>query len=79
MSNAVRMGGDNVLKNKFTDFGLAVKTELLKRGETQAEFIGKLKDETGLYIDDSYLNKILTGRLNSEKIVTSIKKILEIE
>ena len=35
--------------------------------------------DTGLKVDDAYLSNILSGRRKSEKIISSIKKILEME
>ena len=63
---------------KFTPFGLCVKTELLKRGKTQAWLVQQLRKDTGLFVDDSYLYKILTGQRNGVKIVQAIKDILNI-
>ena len=34
--------------------------------------------ETGLYFDRSYIHKIMTGKLDSPKIVTAICKVLDI-
>ena len=63
---------------KFTPFGLCVKTELLRRGKTQTWLVRQIGDDTGLFVDDSYLYKILTGQRNAPKIVQAIRDILEI-
>lgn len=63
---------------KYTPFGLCVKTKLLQRGKTQTWLIQRVREETGLFLDDGYLYKILTGQRNAPKIVQSIKEILEI-
>lgn len=63
---------------KFTSFGLCVKTELLRRGKTQTWLIKRIGEDTGLFVDDSYLYKILTGQRNAPKIVQSIREILSI-
>ncbi len=63
---------------KFTSFGLCVKTELLRRGKTQTWLMKRIGEDTGLFVDDSYLYKILTGQRNAPKIVEAIKDILNI-
>ena len=65
-------------KRKFTDWGLAVKTELLRKGKTQTWLEEEITKRTGLYADDGYVYKILTGQRNAPKIVTAINEILEI-
>lgn len=64
---------------KFTPFGLCVKTELLRRGKTQTWLMQRIGEDTGLFVDDSYLYKILTGQRNAPKIVKAIKDILDIK
>ena len=63
---------------KYTPFGLCVKTKLLQRGKTQTWLIQRVREEIGLFLDDGYLYKILTGQRNAPKIVKAIKDILEI-
>lgn len=65
-------------KTKLTDFGLCVKTELLRRGMSQTELEKKVSEDTGLFVDGGYMYKILTGQRNPEKIIESVKKILGI-
>lgn len=64
---------------KFTDFGLCVKTELLKRGKEQKWLEEQIRARTGMYVDSSYLYKILTGQRNALKITQSIKEILDLK
>lgn len=63
---------------KLTDFGLCVKTELLRRGMEQKELEKSITERTGLYVDSSYLSKIFTGQRNAPKIVQAIREILEL-
>lgn len=63
---------------KFTQFGLCVKTELLRRGKTQTWLVQRISEVTGMFVDDSYLYKILTGQRNAPKIVQAIREILNI-
>lgn len=64
--------------SKFSDFGLLVKTELLKQGKSQTWLEQQVSDRTGLYLDSGYTYKILTGQRNAPKIVQAIKDILGI-
>lgn len=65
-------------KSKLTDFGLCVKTELLRKGMSQAELEKSVSEDTGLFVDSGYMYKILTGQRSPEKIVSSICRILDI-
>ena len=64
--------------SKFTDFGLCVKTELLRQGKEQKWLEEAVSEKTGLYVDGGYMYKILTGQRNAPKIVTAICEILSI-
>ena len=68
-----------VNNSKFSDFGLCVKTKLLQIGKEQKWLEEAVSKETGLYVDNGYLYKILTGQRNAPKIVDAIRKILSIE
>ncbi len=61
---------------KLTDFGLYVKTELLRRGKTQKWLEQCIRERTGLYVDSSYLLKIFTGQRSAPNIVNAICDIL---
>ena len=65
--------------SKFTDFGLCVKTELLRIGKAQKWLEEAVSEKTGLYVDDGYMYKILTGQRNAPKIVAAICEILNIQ
>lgn len=65
--------------SKFSDFGLCVKTELLRRGKEQKWLEEAVSEKTGLYVDGGYMYKILTGKRNAPKIVAAIREILEIK
>ena len=64
---------------KYSQFGLDVKMALLKSGKTQNWLIDRVKEETGLYFDDSYLYKILTGQRKAKEIVDVISSILGVK
>lgn len=66
-------------KSKFTNWGLAVKTELLRIGKTQAWLEEEITRRTGLYMDAGYIYKILTGRRKAPKVTTAINEILGIQ
>lgn len=63
--------------SKFTDFGLCVKTELLRRGKEQKWLEEQISERTGLFVDNGYLYKILTGQRNAPKVVKAIREILD--
>ena len=65
-------------RNPINDFGKQVKIALINKGETQNWLIDQVKEKTGLYFDDSYLNKIMTGQKSPAKIVSAISEILGI-
>lgn len=64
--------------SKFSDFGLVVKTKLLQMGRDQKWLEKEITEKTGLFVDNGYMYKILTGRRNAPKIVTAIREILEL-
>lgn len=61
-----------------TEFGKEIKKKLIDLDRPQVWLIEQVKSKTGLYFDDSYLYKIVTGRLASPKIVAAICEILDI-
>ena len=64
---------------KFSEFGLCVKTELLKNSQSQKWLEEEITKRTGLYVDSGYMYKILTGQRNAPKIVEAICDILKIK
>lgn len=65
-------------QSKFSDFGLCIKTELLRQGKTQKWLEETVTEKTGLYVDGSYMHKILTGKRKASKVVDAICEILNI-
>jgi hypothetical protein len=65
--------------SKFSDFGLSVKTQLLQIGKDQKGLEEAISEKTGLYVDNGYMYKILTGQRNAPKIVAAICEILNIQ
>lgn len=65
--------------SKFSDFGLCVKTELLRQGKEQKWLEQAVSEKTGLFVDGGYMYKILTGQRNPTKIVDAICEILHIQ
>ena len=62
---------------EYTNFGLAVKTKLLgPPARTQAWLTEEVRSATGMYVDDAYFSKILTGQRGAPKIVQAIQEIL---
>ena len=65
--------------SKFSDFGLCIKTELLRIGKDQRWLERTVAEKTGLFVDSGYMYKILTGQRNAPKIVAAICEVLNIE
>lgn len=65
--------------SKYSDFGLCVKTKLLQIGKEQKWLEEAVSEKTGLYVDNGYMYKILTGKRNAPKIVAAICEILNIQ
>lgn len=65
--------------SNFTDFGLCVKTKLLRMGKEQKWLEEAISEKTGLFMDNGYMYKILTGQRNAPKIVDAICEILNIQ
>ena len=63
---------------KNTEFGKKVKCALIDEEKTLTWLSEEVTKRTGLYLDSSYMNKILTGQRNPEKIITAISEILNI-
>ena len=64
--------------SKYSDFGLSVKTKLLQLGKEQKWLEEAVSEKTGLYVDNGYMYKILTGQRNAPKVVSAIRELLEI-
>lgn len=62
--------------SKFSDFGLEVRIRLLQMGKTQKWLQEEVREKTGLFVDGSYLNKILTGERETPKLVNAIKEVV---
>lgn len=66
-------------KATYSQFGKQVKYRLIDLGKTQTWLQKLITEKTGLFMDSSYMYKILTGRSNAPKVVRAICEILEIE
>lgn len=63
----------------LTDFGIEIKTALIRIGKTQKWLQEQVRVRLGLYFDDSYLHKIMVGEANPEHIKEAIREILGIK
>lgn len=63
---------------QITVFGKSIKKKLVDLDRPQKWLIEQVRERTGLYFDDSYLHKIITGKLGSPKITQAICEILEL-
>ncbi len=66
-------------ETKLSDFGIAVKIELIKRGKEQKWLEEEVAKRTELFVDNGYMYKILTGQRKAPKITAAICDILGIE
>lgn len=57
---------------------MCVKTELLRKGKEQKWLEQEIVRRTGMYVDNGYMYKILTGQRNAPKIVQAIREILDL-
>ena len=67
------------MKHPYTEFGKKVRKAQIDLDISQVQLAKMLEQETGLRIDPSYLQKILTGQRQGEKIKRALEKILEIK
>lgn len=65
-------------KNALAPFGKLIKKRLVDLDQSHSWLIEHVAARTGLFFDRSYLHKILTGKLNTPKIVQAIREILDI-
>ena len=61
---------------RITEYAKEVKKKLIDMDKTQDWLIEQVKEVTGLYMDDSYLSKLFTGKRQAPKIVQAINQIL---
>ena len=71
-------GGETVGKVQVTEFGKSIKKRLVDLDRSQEWLMRQIREQTNLYIDSSYMYKILTGRLATPKIVAAIREILDL-
>ena len=63
---------------KFCQYGKEIKKRLVDIDKTQTWLIEQVKQDTGLYFDDSYLYKVMAGKNSNPKIKASIEKVLDV-
>lgn len=61
------------------NFDKEVRFRLLELDKNQKWLIEELKKRTGLYVDSSYLSKILKEEKNPPRLVGAIREILELK
>lgn len=64
---------------ELNDFGKAVKKRLVDLNQNQAWLVREVGEKTGKYIDNAYLQKLMTGRATSEPMTTAIFETLGLE
>lgn len=63
----------------MTDYGKKIKMRLIELEKPQKWLVEEVHKETGLYFDDSYLSKIVNGKIKTPRIIGAINRILNIE
>jgi hypothetical protein len=66
-------------KKKLCPLGEQIAISLIKANRTNEWLIREVASDSGRYFDRSYLHKVKTGKIQTPSIVSSIKKILELE
>lgn len=63
---------------QLNDFGVAVKKRLIDLGQTQTWLIRQVRETSGMFLDNGYLQKLMTGRAVSAPMMRVIAEILEL-
>lgn len=66
-------------RKHLTDYGRAVKIELVKRDWTMSQLAELVSKDTGLFCNQSYLWSIFVGDRSPDRITDSINKILQMD
>jgi hypothetical protein len=61
------------------EFKKTVLKKLVDLDKNQKWLLSEIHEKTGLYCDNSYLSKILSGQRAAPKIVSAIKEILDLK
>lgn len=60
------------------DYAKTVKKRLIDLDMSSGELCRRVAEKTGKYFDDSYLSKILNGKLSTPGMISAINEILNI-
>lgn len=63
-------------RRKLCHFGVESKKRLVEINETQVWLAHQVSEDTGMFVDSSYLCKVFTGERSAPKIKSSIQKVL---
>lgn len=66
-------------KKPLCNLGKSINRKLDDLSETKTWLVGEVAKDSGLYFDDSYLHKIMTGVLATPKIIASISRVLGLD
>lgn len=61
-----------------SEYGKTIKKRLIDLDKSQKWLFERVYEETGLFLDSSYLGKIISGKNKAPKIVAAINAILDI-
>lgn len=63
---------------QLTPLGVEIETAMIRKRMTNSELAEMVANDTGMFCSVQYISKIKSGARKPEKIISSIKKILEI-
>lgn len=63
----------------MTEYGKKIKKRLIDIDKNQTWLIEQVTEKTGLYMDNGYMQKILTGQRMPPKILEAIDEILDLK
>lgn len=61
---------------QVTDFGKAVKKRLIDVNKNTSWLADQVRKKTGMFCDQAYISRIVSGERNAPKIVAAINEIL---
>lgn len=63
----------------MTEYGKKVKIRLIELEKNQTWLIERVTERTGLFMDNGYMQKILSGQRKAPKILEAINEILNLK
>lgn len=67
------------MKHPYTEFGKNIRKAQIDLGISQVQLCGMLEEKTGLRIEPTYLQKILTGQRQGASIKRALEQLLNVK